>query len=123
MLSLGHGGIGTVARGTGISRFTISRGLREVRAGKRIEPGRFRRPGGGRTPTARKDPKLVQDSDALVEPTSSGHPQSSARWVSRSTRRLARELRATGHNVSSRLVGAASRFVDGNHPLPRNLHP
>lgn len=103
-LALGHGGIGTVARATGISRSTISRGLQQVRAGERLEPGRVRRPGGGRTPTIRKDPKLTRDLDALVEPTTSGHPQSPVRWTSRSTRRLARELQAMGHNVSERLV-------------------
>ncbi|EQD77988.1 rhodopirellula transposase, partial [mine drainage metagenome] len=48
-LSLGRGGIGIVARATGLSRSTISRGLQEVRSGERLEPGRIRRPGGGRT--------------------------------------------------------------------------
>ncbi len=103
-LSLGHGGIGIVARATGLSRSTISRGIQEVRSGERLEPGRIRRPGGGRTPTARKDPKLVRDLEALVEPTTAGRPQSPVRWTSRSTRRLARELQALGHNVSSHLV-------------------
>ena len=103
-LSFGHGGIGLVARATGLSRSTISRGLREVRSGERLEPGRIRRPGGGRTPTARKDPKLVADLEALVEPTAAGRPQSPVRWTSRSTRRLARELQTLGHNVSSHLV-------------------
>ena len=103
-LALGHGGIRTVARATGISRSTISRGLQEVRAGERIEPGRVRRQGGGRKPTILKDPKLVRDLDALVEPTTSGRPRSPVRWTSRSTRRLATELRVMGHDVSSRLV-------------------
>ena len=101
---LGRGGIGEVARATGISRSTISRGLQDVRSGERLEPGRIRRPGGGRTPTARKDPKLVRDLEALVEPTTSGGPQSPVRWTSRSTRRLARELREMGHPVGPHLV-------------------
>ncbi len=103
-LALGHGGIGTVARETGIARNTISRGLREVRAGERLEPGRIRRPGAGRRPTTRTDRSLARDLDALVEPTTSGRPQSAVRWTSRSTRRLAHELQAMGHNVSRRLV-------------------
>jgi transposase len=103
-LALGHGGIGAVAAATGISRSTISRGLREVRTGERLEPGRVRRHGGGRKPTTLKDPKLIRDLDALVEPTTSGRPTSPVRWTSRSTRRLARELQGMGHNVSSRLV-------------------
>ena len=103
-LALGHGGIGTVARETGIARNTISRGLREVRAGEHLEPGRIRRPGAGRKPTTRKDPDLVRDLEALVEPTTAGYPQSRLRWTSRSTRRLASELQGMGHKVSSYLV-------------------
>jgi Rhodopirellula transposase DDE domain len=103
-LAMGHGGIGTVARATGLSRSTISRGLDEVRSGDRLDEGRVRRPGGGRKPTIRKDSKLLDDLPALVEPTTAGHPQSPLLWTSRSTRRLARELRAMGHAVSARLV-------------------
>jgi hypothetical protein len=103
-LAMGHGGIGTVARATGLSRSTISRGLDEVRSGDRLDEGRVRRPGGGRKPTIRKDSKLLDDLQALVEPTTAGHPQSPLLWTSRSTRRLARELRAMGHAVSARLV-------------------
>ncbi len=127
-LSLGHGGIGLVARATGLSRSTISRGLQEVRSGERLEPGRIRRPGGGRTPTARKDPKLVRDLEALVEPTTAGRPQSPVRWTSRSTRRLARELQALGHNVSSHLVAdllhAAGYSLQGNQKTKEGTrHP
>jgi len=103
-VALGRGGIGEVARATGMSRSTISRGLQDVRTGERLEPGRIRRPGGGRTSTARKDPKLVRDLEALVDPTTSGGPQSPVRWTSRSTRRLARELREMGHPVGPHLV-------------------
>jgi len=127
-LSLGHGGIGLVARATGLSRSTISRGLQEVRSGERLEPGRIRRPGGGRTPTARKDPKLVRDLEALVEPTTAGRPQSPVRWTSRSTRRLARELQALGHNASSHLVAdllhAAGYSLQGNQKTKEGTrHP
>ena len=34
-MSLGHGGIALVVRATGISRSTISRGIRELRSGSR----------------------------------------------------------------------------------------
>jgi len=126
--TLGHGGIGLVARATGLSRSTISRGLQEVRSGERLEPGRIRRPGGGRTPTARKDPKLVRDLEALVEPTTAGRPQSPVRWTSRSTRRLARELQALGHNASSHLVAdllhAAGYSLQGNQKTKEGTrHP
>jgi hypothetical protein len=51
-----------------------------------------------------KDPSLVADLDALVEPTASGAPDSPLRWTSKSVRRLADELKAMGHDASYRVV-------------------
>jgi len=46
--SVGDGGVGAVARATGIARGTIGRGLAELRADETPEAiGRIRRPGGG----------------------------------------------------------------------------
>jgi transposase len=103
-VALGHGGIGLVEQATGISRSTISRGIRELDAGETLPAERARRPGGGRTRTVEKDATLVQDLDRLVEPTVSGDPDSPLRWTSKSVRHLATELQAMGHEVSYRLV-------------------
>jgi hypothetical protein len=50
-----HGGIAAVVRATGISRNTVVRGLAELRAGERLEPGRVRRAGAGRPRLAETD--------------------------------------------------------------------
>ena len=102
--ALGHGGIGRVEAATGISRSTISRGLRELDAGEPVNPERTRRPGGGRKRATETDPSLVTDLDCLVEPTASGDPDSPLRWTSKSVRHLATELQAMGHAVSYRVV-------------------
>lgn len=102
--ALGHGGIAEVERATGISRSTIQRGLRELEAGEPLDPDRARRPGGGRKPTTEKDPRLLADLDALVEPTASGDPDSPLRWTLRSVRNLAAALRSMGHSVSHTVV-------------------
>ena len=102
--ALGHGGIGIVEAATGISRSTISRGLREFETKPALASERTRRPGGGRKRTVAKDPRLLADLDGLVEPTASGDPESPLRWTSKSVRRLATELQAMGHEVSYRLV-------------------
>ena len=101
---MGHGGIGLVGRATGISRSTISRGLRELDADDGASPERTRRVGGGRKRAEQEDATLVRDLDALVEPSASGDPDSPLRWTSKSVRRLADELQAMGHAVSYRLV-------------------
>ena len=103
-LALGRGGIALVERATGISRSTISRGIKELRSGERLEPGRTRRRGGGRKRATEKDDKLLVDLEGLVEPTASGDPMSPLRWTLKSVRRLADELQAMGHQVSHRLV-------------------
>lgn len=102
--ALGHGGIATVERATGISRSTIVRGIRELASGDTLRLERARRPGGGRKRATEKDATLSKNLEALVEPTASGDPNSPLRWTSKSVRRLAEELRAMGHAVSHRLV-------------------
>src|SRR3990172_2792551 len=129
-LARGRGGIGKVEAATGISRSTISRGIRDVRSGETLEPGRVRRTGGGRKPKAEKDRKLLADLKALIEPTISGDPGSALRWTSPpgvperdlppDHRRRRREQRAAGPVVE---VGAAAvRRPDGavhrGGPLP-----
>lgn len=102
--ALGHGGIALVERATGVSRSTISRGLRELESGEVLGPDRARRPGGGRKKATEKDPTLVPDLESLVEPTASGDPDTVLRWTAKSVRRLADELTAMGHEVSHKLV-------------------
>ncbi|MDK1039837.1 MAG: ISAzo13 family transposase, partial [Actinomycetota bacterium] len=102
--ALGHGGIALVERATGVSRSTISRGLRELESGEILGPERTRRRGGGRKRATEKDPTLLPDLESLVEPTASGDPDSPLRWTSKSVRKLADELTTMGHEVSHKLV-------------------
>ena len=112
-VALGYGGIGRVEAATGISRSTISRGMRELdTAGAILPVERTRRPGGGRKRTVDTDDRLAADLDALVEPTTSGDPDSPLRWTSKSVRRLATELQAMGHTVSYRLVAQLLNAAD-----------
>ena len=101
---VGHGGIAGVVRATGISYSTIQRGLKELRARRRLAAGRIRRPGGGRKKTLSKDPTLLADLEGLVEPTAAGDPMSPLRWTSKSVRHLAAGLQQMGHQVSRQLV-------------------
>ena len=102
--ALGRGGVALVERATGVSRSTIQRGLRELEAGETLGADRTRRSGGGRKRTTEKDPALLRDLDALVEPTELGDPDSPLRWTIKSVRVLAAALQAAGHEVSHNLV-------------------
>jgi transposase len=127
--AIGQGGIVKVSREAGVSRDTIYKGLKELDQGpEALESGRIRKPGGGRKKLIDKDPTLLSDLDSLIEPTVRGDPESPLRWTCKSTRQLARELKAMGHNISHTRVAellrkqgyslqANQKVIEGdNHP-------
>jgi hypothetical protein len=102
--ALGYGGIAVVARATGLSPATISRGLKELDSDAPLAGDRVRRPGGGRKRATTHHPTLLRDLEALVEPTAPGDPDSPLRWTCLSTRTLAVALEALGYAVSHTVV-------------------
>ncbi len=107
---LGRGGVSLVSRACGLSRVTITKGLRELEEAP-LPAGRVRRAGGGRPMLELGDPDLPERLDALVEPLSRGDPQSPLRWTSKSTRVLATELTAEGHPISHETVAQVLRSL------------
>ena len=104
-LSLGYGGVSEVARATELSRTTIHAGMAELKSAAVVqEPNRIRRSGGGRKKLTDKDPGLLGALNQLVDPVTRGDPESSLRWTSKSTTKLAQELSTKGHAVSQRTV-------------------
>jgi hypothetical protein len=102
--ALGYGGIAVVARATGLSPATISRGLQELNGDTALAGDRVRQPGGGRKRATAHHPTLLRDLEALVEPTAPGDPDSPLRWTCLSTRTLAVALEALGYSVSHTVV-------------------
>src|SRR4051794_26886349 len=106
---LGWGGVSLVARATGLSRPTITAGLRELDqpiARRAAQSARGRRPGGGRRPLTETDPGLLAALESVLEPATRGDPESPLRWTCKSTRRLAEELAREDHRVGARTVAA-----------------
>jgi len=128
--ALGHGGVARVAGISGVSRPTIHKGLRELKAGRELDAamGRIRKPGGGRKRLKQTDATLVTDLEGLVEPGTRGDPMSPLRWTCKSVRQLADALGALGHRVSYQVVSEllheagyslqanAKRFEGSHHP-------
>lgn len=98
----GRGSASAVARASGLSRTTINAGLKDLKASVEIKG--VRRPGAGRKPLKVTNPALLEDLDRLVDPITRGDPESPLRWTSKSTTKLADELRNMGHTVSQRSV-------------------
>jgi len=108
-MSLGHGGLTSVSRATGLSRTTIHAGIDELEysqtEGFTVEDyGGVRRKGGGRKPVTEGDPTVITDLEQLIDPGTRGDPESPLRWTTKSTTKLAQELQAMGHQVSQRTV-------------------
>jgi hypothetical protein len=104
---LGWGGVTLVARASGLSRTTITAGVRELDlppSQRQAEALRVRRPGGGRHTLAQTDPELVAALEQLIDPVTRGDPESALRWTCKSTRRLAEELTSRRHPVSAPTV-------------------
>ena len=117
---LGYGGVVAVARATGLSRTTITAGLRELKLPvrqRRSAAMRVRRVGGGRRRLTQIDEGLLAALEALIEPTR-GDPQSPLRWTCKSTRRLADELTRQRHAVSANTV--ATLLHEAGYSLQAN---
>jgi len=123
----GHGGVSAVSRLCGLSRMTITKGIRELKEAP-LPPGRIRRAGAGRPRLEARDPALPEALERLVEPLTRGDPESPLRWTCKSTRRLAAELAAQRHVVSHEKVAQLLReqnySLQGNRKTEEgNQHP
>jgi hypothetical protein len=129
---LGWGGTQAVAVATGLARNTILAGRRELE-GYQADPkqclrAHIRRPGGGRKRLTEIDPHLAQALEDLVDPVTRGDPESPLRWTSKSTVKLAAELRKQNHRVSARTVTTmlkeAGYSLQGNRKIKEgSSHP
>jgi hypothetical protein len=111
-IELGHGGVSRLARLTGMSRVTITQGVRELRGRKRLKPaeaGRVRRPGGGRRKVEQVAPSIGPHLTRILEETTAGDPRSLLRWTNKSTRAIAEELNRLGYPITGVTVGRCLR--------------
>ena len=90
--ALGFGGVTAVALASGLSRGTMIRGIAGLKTAPKAAHGqRVRRKGAGRNRTI----------EQLVEPVTRGDPEFPLRCTCKSVRRLAAELKRTGHQTKS----------------------
>ena len=110
-VQLGHGGISQVSRACGLSRVTITKGIRELDT-EPIAAGRVRRPGAGRPTVESRDPGLLKSLEGLIEPVTRGDPEAPLRWTCKSTRTLATQLTAQKHPISHEKVAQLLKEMD-----------
>jgi transposase len=126
---LGHGGITIVSVASGMSRSTITNGIKELAEQEPVEnKERSRKEGGGRKSLFETNKELEKDLDSLVSPVTRGDPESPLVWCTKSLRNIAGALQSMGHTISHNAVGTilkekgyslqANRKTHegGNHP-------
>jgi Rhodopirellula transposase DDE domain len=106
--AIGWGGIRLVARLSGVSVNTVSKGAKEIRDGV-VDDGRVRGPGAGRPSVHRSQPGILEALDSLIAPEARGDPMSLLRWTTKSAVNLARGLTKLGYRVSATTTVALVR--------------
>lgn len=104
-LGLGHGAISELAKLTGVSRTTITKGIKELQSGIGLEQATsIRKGGGGRKRVEKVEPTLLKELEVIMEENTAGDPMSCLKWTGKSVRRISDELTVLGHTASPNTV-------------------
>ena len=105
--AIGHGGISIVSRISGVSRQTLTQGVKELcnPDAAIMEHGKSRKQGGGRKAISEKTPQIMIALEELVCSHTKGDPMCTLLWANKSLRNLAQGLKEKGYDVSHRVVG------------------
>ena len=90
--SLGYGGISKISKLSGISRPTISLGIKELNSTNYIDQDNtVRSKGGGAKAIHRENKNLKKQIEKIIEPATTGDPMSPLMWTIKSTREIEKE--------------------------------
>src|SRR6202142_2138991 len=102
--SLGHVGITTVCIATGVSRKTITNGMKDLTDLDFCTSDRIRKAGGGRKSKIEEYSDLIKEIEKRVESSTYGDPESTMRWCAKSIRHIAADLVENSYIISSTVV-------------------
>jgi hypothetical protein len=114
------GGVTLVSKEIGVSRTTITEGIKEIKGFKQLPVNSIRRDGGGRKLQTEKDSSLKSDVEKSVEGVTRGDPESPLKWCSKSTRNIADELngdnkeKRVSHSLVSRILAKSGYSLQSN---------
>jgi Rhodopirellula transposase DDE domain len=113
-LRCGQGGIQRMVEASGLSKPTVRRGIRELRAKRKLadQQGRVRKPGGGRKLVEEHDPEIIRLLEEVMEESTAGDPMSPLKWSSKSTCQIRPYLTSQGHPISEDTVQRRLRRMD-----------
>jgi hypothetical protein len=102
--TIGYRGISIVSRISGVSRTTITRGMKELESGEEYR-NNVRKAGGGRNYVENKYPDIVDRIRVIIDDETYGDPTKVISYTTESQRKIARKLGVQGINVNYTTVG------------------
>jgi len=111
--SFGRGGITLVSRLSGVSRQTLTEGVRELDnpEAEILEHGRSRKPGGGRKPLWEDKPEIFDILSDLLEAHTKGDPMRLLLWTNKSLRNISAALAKKGYSANKDTVGLMLKML------------
>jgi len=111
--SYGYGGISLVSRLSGMSRQTLTEGVKELdnAEAELLGQGRSRKPGGGRKAVWEERPEILQELRGLLEGHTKGDPMRLLLWTNKSLRKLSEALSEKGYSANKDTVGYMLRML------------
>ena len=103
-IEIGHGGITAIKELTGMSRTTITKGIKELSKKKSLKNSRIRGKGSGRKNLKDSNDNLIKELENIMSENTSGNPMSTLKWTCKSTRNIADELNSKGYKISYKTV-------------------
>jgi len=103
--AIGYGGISLVSRLSGVSRQTLTEGVKELDNSEIIEQGRSRKAGGGRKSKSETNPEIIIALQEIVDIHTKGDPMRLLLWTNKSLRNLEKALKEKGLTVCYRVIG------------------
>ena len=99
----GYGGVSEVSRVSGVSRTTITKGIEELNNGEQTG-GKIRNQGGGRKCVEELYPDIEDKIRKLIDGSTYGNPERILSYTTASSRKIERELKNQGVNVSHETI-------------------
>jgi len=118
--SLGYGGIQLISGITGVSRRTISKGIKEIGSNDSniFDTSRSRKKGGGRKPIEQTQPGIKEAIEQMLEGYTKGDPETPLIWTSKSLRNIEAGLKEKGftadHATITRLLKELGYSLQSN---------
>jgi transposase len=102
-LELGYGGIVEISKITGLSRTTITKGIKELK-GQKINLQQIRKKGSGRKKVEEKQDNIKEELEKILEENTAGDPMSVLKWTCKTTRAISAEMKEKKFAISHQTV-------------------